>query len=102
MVSSDGRFVYAGNRLHDSIAIFAVGKDGTLTFLSEEWTRGDYPRSFNFDPSGSFLYVCNQRADNIAAFRVDAKTGALAFTGHFTPVGNPSIIVFRDLAKDQR
>jgi 6-phosphogluconolactonase len=102
MVSPDGRFVYAGNRLHDSIAIFAVGEDGTLTFLSEEWTRGDYPRSFNFDPSGSFLYVCNQRADNIAVFRVDAKTGALAFTGHFTPVGNPSIIVFRDLAKDQR
>lgn len=102
MVSADGRFVYAGNRLHDSIAIFAVGEDGTLTFLTEEWTRGDYPRSFNFDPSGSFLYVCNQRADNIAVFRVDAKTGALAFTGHFTPVGNPSIIVFRDLAKDQR
>ncbi|HRH94828.1 MAG TPA: lactonase family protein [Prosthecobacter sp.] len=102
MVSPDGRFVYAGNRLHDSIAIFAVGEDGTLTFLTEEWTRGDYPRSFNFDPSGSFLYVCNQRADNIAVFRVDAKTGALAFTGHFTPVGNPSIIVFRDLAKDQR
>lgn len=102
MVSPDGRFVYAGNRLHDSIAIFAVGEDGTLTFLSEEWTRGDYPRSFNFDPSGSFLYVCNQRADNIAVFRVDAKTGALAFTGHFTPVGNPSIIVFRDLANDQR
>ncbi|MCB1278059.1 MAG: lactonase family protein [Prosthecobacter sp.] len=101
MVSPDGRFVYAGNRLHDSIAIFSVGEDGTLTFLTEEWTRGDYPRSFNFDPSGQFLYVCNQRADNVAAFRVDAKTGTLAFTGHFTPVGNPSIIVFRDLSQQK-
>ena len=30
LVSADGRFVYAGNRLHDSIAIFSVGPDGTL------------------------------------------------------------------------
>ncbi len=94
MLSPDGRFVYAGNRLHDSIAIFAVGEDGTLSYLAEEWTRGDYPRSFNFDPSGTFLYCCNQRADNITVFRQDAQTGLLAFTGHYTPVGNPSIIVF--------
>ncbi len=99
MVSSDGRFVYAGNRLHDSIAIFSVGKDGTLTFVTEEWTRGNYPRSFTFDPAGKFLYCCNQRADNITAFRVDPETGGLAFTGQYTPVGNPSIIVFLDLAK---
>ncbi|MCI0746188.1 MAG: lactonase family protein, partial [Verrucomicrobia subdivision 3 bacterium] len=32
LVSSDGRFVYAGNRLHDSIGIFSVGKNGGLTF----------------------------------------------------------------------
>src|SRR5205085_5868679 len=33
LVSSDGRFVYAGNRLHDSIAIFSVGPNGTLTYV---------------------------------------------------------------------
>ena len=99
LVSADGHFVYAGNRLHDSIGIFAVGKSGGLTFVGEEWTRGNYPRSFHFDPTGQFLYSCNQRGDNIAAFRVDRKTGGLIFTGHYTPVGNPSIIVFLDLAK---
>ncbi|MCX7008706.1 MAG: lactonase family protein, partial [Kiritimatiellaeota bacterium] len=99
MVSPDGRFVYAANRLHDSIAFFAVGATGTLTFVGEEWTRGDYPRSFNFDPTGGFLYVCNQRADNVTAFRIDRKSGALAFTGHYTPVGNPSMIAFLDLGK---
>jgi 6-phosphogluconolactonase (cycloisomerase 2 family) len=99
MVSSDGRFVYAGNRLHDSIGIFSVGKTGELTFVGEEWTRGNYPRSFNFDPTGQFLYSCNQRGDNVAVFRVDHNTGRLSFTGHYTPVGNPSSIVFLDLAK---
>lgn len=99
LVSADGRFVYAGNRLHDSIGIFSVGPNGDLTFIGEEWTRGNYPRSFNFDPTGQFLYCCNQRADNIATFQVNCKTGGLTFTGHYTPVGNPSTIVFLDLSK---
>jgi len=98
MVSADGRFVYAGNRLHDSIAIFSVGKSGELTYVEETWTRGNYPRSFNFDPSGSFLYCCNQRGDNIAVFAVDRQGGGLKFTGHYAAVGNPSSIVFLDLA----
>jgi 6-phosphogluconolactonase len=99
LVSADGQFVYAGNRLHDSVGIFSVGPDGTLKYLGEEWTRGNYPRSFSFDPTGQFFYSCNQRGDNVAVFQVDRKTGGLKFTGHYTPVGNPSMIVFLDLAK---
>jgi 6-phosphogluconolactonase (cycloisomerase 2 family) len=94
MISADGRFVYAANRLHDSIAWFAIGGDGTLTFAGEEWCRGDYPRSFNIDPSGNFLYTCNQRADAIAAFRVNRQTGALTFTGNYTDAGTPAILIF--------
>lgn len=101
LVSADGRFLYAGNRLHDSIAIFAIGAAGSLTYVNETWTRGDYPRSFSFDPTGQFLYVCNQRADHLAVFRVDRATGALTFTGHYAPVGNPSHIVFLDLANTE-
>jgi 6-phosphogluconolactonase (cycloisomerase 2 family) len=99
LVSADGQFVYAGNRLRDSIGIFSVGPQGDLTFVGEEWTRGNYPRNFNFDPTGQFLYCCNQRADHIAVFQVNRKTGSLKFTGHLTPVGNPSSIVFLDLAR---
>ena len=98
LVSADGRFVYAGNRLHDSIGVFSVGRTGELTFAGEDWTRGNYPRSFSFNPTGRFLYCCNQRADNVTSFRVDPKTGRLDFTGQYTPVGNPSHIVFVDLA----
>lgn len=102
LLSDDGRFVYVGNRLHDSIGIFSVGETGELTFVGDEWTRGNYPRSFNFDPTGQFLYSCNQRGDNIAVFRVDRESGGLAFTGHYTPVGNPSSIVFLDLGAARR
>lgn len=101
LVSTDGRFVYAGNRLHDSIAVFSVGPNGDLTYTGETWTRGNYPRSFTFDPTGQFLYCCNQRDDNVAVFRVNAKTGSLQFTDQYVPVGNPSCVVFLDLAKSK-
>jgi 6-phosphogluconolactonase len=100
VISADGRFIYAANRLRDTIAIFSVnGETGALTFVGEEWTRGDYPRNFSFDPSGEFLYAGNQRSDAIAAFRVDRKTGGLAFTGQLTPVGSPAVIVFVNFGK---
>lgn len=93
-VSADGKFLYAANRLHDSIAWFSISATGTLTFTGEEWTRGDYPRSFSIDPTGNFLYCCNQRADAVTTFRIHRRTGALTFTGQYTPVGTPSHIVF--------
>ncbi len=100
LVSNDGKFVYAGNRLYDTIAIYEVGEEGELLYRGEVWTRGNYPRSFHFDPTGNFLYCCNQRADNLAVFQVNRQTGGLSFTGHFQPVGNPSHIVFTSSAQE--
>ena len=94
MISSDGKFLYASNRLHDSIAWFSISATGTLAYRGEEWTRGDHPRAFNFDPTGNFFYVCNQLADAITTFRIDRTTGALTFTGQYTPVGSPASIIF--------
>jgi 6-phosphogluconolactonase len=94
MVSPDARFLYVANRLHDSIAWFSIGREGRLAFIGEEWTRGDYPRSFTIDPTGLFLFSCNQRSDAITSFRINRKTGGLTFTGQYTPVGTPAIIVF--------
>ena len=94
VLSPDARFVYVANRLHDSIAWFSIGTDGTLTWVGEEWTRGDYPRSFTIDPTGGFLFSCNQRSDAVTSFRIDRRSGALTFTGRYTPVGSPAQIVF--------
>jgi 6-phosphogluconolactonase (cycloisomerase 2 family) len=93
-ISPDGKFLYAANRLHDSIAWFSINGTGLLAFAGEEWTRGDYPRSFTIDPTGNFLYCCNQRGDAITTFRVNRSSGALSFTGHYTPIGTPANVVF--------
>jgi len=91
-VSADGSLVYAANRLHDSIAFFEVGASGTLTRVSEVWTRGDYPRSFTIDPTGRFLVCCNQRSDALTTFRIRHKK--IEFTGKYTAVGGPACVVF--------
>ena len=96
LLSPDSRFIYAANRLHDTIAHFSVGQRGELTLIGETWTRGDYPRSFRFDPTGKFLYCCNERSDAVTNFSVNRKTGELTFMGQYTPVRTPSVIVFLD------
>jgi len=75
----DSKFIYGANRLHDSIAYFSIGEDGKLTYVGEEWTHGDYPRSFTIDPSGDFLYCCNQQADSITTFRINKANGRSHF-----------------------
>ncbi|MDQ3701474.1 MAG: lactonase family protein [Chloroflexota bacterium] len=94
-VSDDGRFVYAANRLHDTIAVFAIdAATGMATSRGHVWTRGSYPRHFAIEPTGKFLYVCHTQSDNVTSFVVDRATGHLEFTGKFTAVGNPSHIAF--------
>ena len=94
LVSQDGRFLYAGNRLHDTIAVFSIAADGLLTWIGEASTRGDYPGQCRIDPTGNFLFVCNRRSDVITSFRINRDTGLLTFTGQYTAVGSPGSITF--------
>jgi 6-phosphogluconolactonase len=94
VISPDGRFLYAANRLHDTIAICAIDGDGKLTRIGEVSTLGDYPRHCTFEPRGEFFYVCNQRSDNITCFRMNRETGMLSFTGQYTGTGSPAMLTF--------
>jgi 6-phosphogluconolactonase (cycloisomerase 2 family) len=96
-VSDDGRFVHAANRLHDSIAAFALARNGSMTYAGEAWTRGSYPRHFATEPTKRFTYVLHTRSDNITIFRANRANGTLAFTDQYVGVGNPSQIVFLTL-----
>jgi len=94
VLSPDGRFLYVGNRLHDTIGIFSIHQDGRLDYMGEIATQGDYPRHLSIDPGGNFLYACNQRSDAITSFRIDRKTGLLTFTGQYTAIGSPACLIF--------
>lgn len=93
VLSRDGKQLYVANRLHNSIAHFTVLADGSLSHQDDIWTRGDYPRTLTLDSQGQWLYVMNQRSDNITRFRVAPKDGRLTFSPDYTPVGSPSQMV---------
>lgn len=93
-VSPDGKFVYGSNRGHDSIAIFAIAPDGTLTSVGQEPTGGKNPRNFALDPSGNFLLAANQNTCNIVTFRINKENGTLEKTGAEVEVPWPVCIKF--------
>jgi 6-phosphogluconolactonase len=98
VVAPTGRFVYASNRGHESIGIFAVDQtSGILTPVDWAPTQGIQPRNFNLDPSGDFLCVGNADTDTVVTFSVDANTGMLTHTGQVIQTGTPVSIVFASM-----
>ena len=95
VVHPAGKFLYASNRGHDSIAVFAIDPaKGTLTPAGDFPTKGKTPRNFAIDPTGNFLLAANQESNNIVVFRIDRVTGALTPTGQFSEVPAPVDIAF--------
>ncbi|WP_459499962.1 lactonase family protein [Bacillus sp. C1] len=77
-ISSDGRFVYAANRGHNSIVIFHVNQNsGKLTFIETVSTEGDWPRDFILDPTERFIVVSNEKSSNLVLFSRNETTGQL-------------------------
>jgi 6-phosphogluconolactonase len=93
-ITSNGKFLYASNRGHNSIAMYAVADNGTLTFLGTESVRGNWPRNFTLSKDEKFLLVANQNSGNIVVFGVDDKTGLLSFTGTDFKLSKPVCLKF--------
>jgi 6-phosphogluconolactonase len=94
-IHPSGRFLYASNRGHDSIAVFSIDPEkGTLTSIEYVASGGVKPRTFEIDPSGSYLLVANQISNKIVVFKIDSKTGRLTATGETVDVPSPVSIKF--------
>ncbi|HEX3890902.1 MAG TPA: lactonase family protein [Verrucomicrobiae bacterium] len=90
-----GKFLYASNRGHDSIALFSVDeKTGRLTLVEHTSTQGRTPRHFTIDPAGRWLIAENQASNSVFVFAIDADTGKLKPTGQMLSVGSPVCAVF--------
>jgi 6-phosphogluconolactonase len=94
-IAPSGRFVYASNRGHDSIAIFAVQADGGIETVGWESTQGKKPRFFGPDPDWKHLYAANENGHTIVEFDIDHKTGKLTPTGQVIETGSPACIAFK-------
>jgi 6-phosphogluconolactonase len=92
-LTPDGRFLYATNRGHDSIAVFRVTPDGLLETVEIVPSRGRGPQHLAITPDGGLLLSANMPGNGIAVFRIDRDTGRLTPLGEPVAVASPSCLV---------
>jgi 6-phosphogluconolactonase len=94
-VDNEGKYLYASNRGHNSIAVFKIDKlSGKLQAIGYTSTKGKYPRDFAIDPMGNYLIVANQNSDSIIVFRISPETGELEETNKILNIPSPVCIKF--------
>jgi 6-phosphogluconolactonase len=93
-VHPGGKFLYASNRGHDSVALFSIGSNGKLKFVEATAVNAKMPRHFAIAPTGDYLFAEGQQSDRFTLFRLAPKTGKLSATGTAVDVGAPVCIVF--------
>jgi 6-phosphogluconolactonase len=95
-IHPSGKFLYAANRGHDSIAAFAIDQDtGRLTSIDREAIRGSHPRNFNVDPTGKWLLVAGRDSNTVSVFKIGDPTGGLVFSGRIVNSPSPICIEFQ-------
>ena len=72
-----GRYLYAPNRGHDSIAEFAVDPETGLLRALGHAAAEKVPRAFEIDPAGRFLLSAGHESGRLAVYRIGAETGRL-------------------------
>ncbi|MFT0801842.1 lactonase family protein [Bacillus swezeyi] len=97
-VAKDGRFVYASNRGHDSIAVFSVNEySGELSLVEHVATAGQWPRDFVLDPTEQFLIASNQETGTLTLFERDQKTGRLSLLQSEVPAPEAVCVKFLNI-----
>jgi 6-phosphogluconolactonase len=91
-LTPDGGFLYASERVTDSIAGFAVeAQTGRLTPIGV-WPTEASPRGFAITPCGRCLLAAGQTSNRIAAYAIDAASGVLEWFADRPAGSNPNWI----------
>lgn len=80
-IDASGRHLYASNRGHDSLALFDVAEDGSLS-LRDHYATEQTPRFFDLDPTGKWMLCVGEGSGRMAVYEVE-KSGALKQTNSF-------------------
>ncbi|MDX1963411.1 MAG: lactonase family protein [Pirellulales bacterium] len=90
----NGKFLYASNRGHDTIAVYALDETGVPKLIQNALTGGKTPRNFNIDSSGKWLLAANQDSQSVVVFAIDPANGKLSETDNRVTVDKPVCVVF--------
>ena len=96
-LGKNGKYLYASNRGHDSIAVFSVDEKGNLSLVQRVNCGGKTPRNFSLDNTGNYLLVGNQDSDTICVFTI-GEDGLLNLQ-NTVAMGTPVCIHFFEHSK---
>src|ERR1019366_2092547 len=72
------KFLYVANTQANTIAIYKIASDGTLSLSSTPTPDGGTgPDNVTIDSSGKYLFVTNSFSANVSVFSIDSGSGAL-------------------------
>ena len=77
-LTPSGRFLYVGNRGHNSIAGFRVAPETGLLMPAGHAATEAVPSAFCLDPEGRFLFAAGTASGRLASYRIDGESGALS------------------------
>lgn len=85
-----GGFLFAANRGDDSIAMYEIQKNGTLTLCCIKKTGGRTPRDFQI--FSDYLVVANQESDSLTVLHINRKEKRLERTAIHADVIKPTCV----------
>lgn len=87
-LSPDQKYLYTVNQDH-TIAAFAVGKAGALTYLNKQPAQGMNPCHVSVHPNGKMAFLANYTSGDWAAYPINASgaVGAVTATYQFSGSG---------------
>lgn len=91
----DGKFLYASNRGHNSIAVFEINAEtGKLSNVDFVPVAGKTPRNFAISPYGKYLYAASQDTGNITTYSINPDTGKLKIHQELFEIKTPVCLEF--------
>jgi 6-phosphogluconolactonase len=92
-LTASGKFLYVGNRGHNSLAGFAVdAATGHLTALGQVATEA-VPGAFSVDPAGHFVFAAGTASGRLASYRIQGETGTLTPLATYTVGQRPAAVL---------
>ena len=87
------KFLYVGNSAANSVSIFSVAGDGTLTLTGDATSVGSGPQTLAIDASGKYLLITNTFDNNVSVFSLNSGSGAITLLNSYPAVPGPTDMV---------